>query len=227
MHTLRILVLTLFFATAFGFNFGQNSVFGTIKSGLEKAGKMLGLDRASGVAQLVSNAFSKNSRKGETNQKDTIFSGFLRILGLDNKRIGAIAVNAIIFMAQLISTSLSKAPPAYITSQRRDLDESPLDWMLSNPEVEKMLPHASNGNLPHHIVEFLREGPARDSTGCLQLLICKGAPFVWGMQRAINAKGKDVKRGFSALTDYIPSLEQVAEHGDECEIKHPYCIINI
>lgn len=80
-----------------------------LASGIRLAGKLLGLDESSGIAQLVSEAFGKTdtqSKKGDDGsvpgQQNNIFSGFLRILGFDAKKIGAIAVNAIIFVAQLV-----------------------------------------------------------------------------------------------------------------------------
>lgn len=75
-----------------------------LASGIRLAGKLLGLDKASEIAELVSEAFGKtntHSKKGDEGQQN-IFSGFLRILGFDTKKIGAIAVNAIIFVAQLV-----------------------------------------------------------------------------------------------------------------------------
>lgn len=67
------------------------------------AGKLLGLDKATSVAELVSEAFGKTNKKGdEGDGQQNIFSGFLRILGFDAKKIGAIAVNAIILVAQLV-----------------------------------------------------------------------------------------------------------------------------
>lgn len=72
-----------------------------IKSGFKLAGKLLGWDYASEVAELVSESFGK-SKKGD-NSGDNLFSGFLRIFGFDTKKIGAITVNAIVFLAQLVS----------------------------------------------------------------------------------------------------------------------------
>lgn len=76
---------------------------GKIKSSFEYAGKLLGLNEAYSVTNLVSETFGKTSKKMNDEQNSTIFSGFLRILGLDTKKISAIAVNAIIFVAQLVS----------------------------------------------------------------------------------------------------------------------------
>lgn len=73
-------------------------------SGLQLAGKFLNSDHAKGVAKLVSEAFEKTRDKNNNDEKQSnIFSGFLRVLGFDTKKIGAITVNAIIFVAQLVS----------------------------------------------------------------------------------------------------------------------------
>lgn len=87
---------------------GQNGMFEKMQSGFQAAGKLLGLDRSGGVAQMVSEAFGKQHKKGDGAEGgQNIFSGFLRIFGFDTKKIGAIAVNAIIFVAQLVSNCLS------------------------------------------------------------------------------------------------------------------------
>lgn len=81
-------------------------MFGKLATGIRLAGKLLGFDEATGVAELISEAFGKTdtlSKKGdEGDEQKNIFSGFLRILGFDAKKVGAIAVNAIIFVAQLV-----------------------------------------------------------------------------------------------------------------------------
>lgn len=73
-------------------------------SGLQLAGKFFNSDHAKGVANLVSDAFEETHTKNKgANQQNNIFSWFLRVLGFDTKKIGAITVNAIIFVAQLVS----------------------------------------------------------------------------------------------------------------------------
>jgi hypothetical protein len=79
------------------------------REGLDMAGKFLGLNTAQGVAHLVStsllNARPQWLREGpDASLQHGLFSGFLRLLGLDSTKLGAIALNAIIFMAQLVST---------------------------------------------------------------------------------------------------------------------------
>lgn len=78
-------------------------IFEKLQTSFEIAGKMLGLDKAKSVAKLVSDAFGKSGKKGDEGEGgQNIFSGFLRIFGFDSRKIGAIAINAIIFVAQLV-----------------------------------------------------------------------------------------------------------------------------
>lgn len=83
-----------------------SGILGNLASGIRLAGKLLGIDKATEVAELVSEAFGNGktqSKKGDDGDgQQNIFSGFLRILGFDAKKIGAIAVNAIIFVAQMV-----------------------------------------------------------------------------------------------------------------------------
>jgi hypothetical protein len=72
------------------------------------AGKFLGLNTAQGVAHLVSSSLLKARpqwlREGsDISFQHGLFSGFFRLLGLDSTKLGAIALNAIIFIAQLVS----------------------------------------------------------------------------------------------------------------------------
>lgn len=90
----------------FSFHDDTTGVFGKLKSGLKLAGKLLGLDAASEVAKLVTESFGKSNAKskGDTaGSGPTIFNGFFRLLGLESTKIGAIAVNALVFLAQLVS----------------------------------------------------------------------------------------------------------------------------
>lgn len=82
---------------------------------------------------------------------------------------------------------------------------------------------ATDRDLPDKVINYVKERSLDEDTGCVQLLICKGAPLVWGMQRALKYKPEEQLRGKTALFGYFPSVEEVAEYADECENKHPYC----
>lgn len=92
----------------------SSGVMGKIKNGFKMATKLLGLDRAQGVAQLVSETFGGGShhnpkyKKGSNDQNSqNLFSGFFRLLGLDAGKLGAIAINGFIFIAQMVSPLIS------------------------------------------------------------------------------------------------------------------------
>ncbi|KAJ3630560.1 hypothetical protein MTP99_011752 [Tenebrio molitor] len=203
----------------------EQTVFGKLKSGFQLAGKILGIDHATGVAQLVTEAFGKSHPKGDGSEgPSNIFSGFLRILGFDSKKIGAIAVNAIIFVAQLISSSLSRPSLPQITEARGMRSGSPLDWMMSSPQVIRMFSHIKDKSLPDHIIMYIKERALDEDTDCVQLLVCKGAPFIWGMQKVLD---NSTVKGAKSLYAHLPSLDEVVEHADLCDKKHPYCFVHI
>lgn len=102
LKTIRWILLLVVFSCVIAEENRSFYMFGKIKSSIQMAGKLLGLDHAKGVAELVSEAFGKTRIKHD-NGKDNVFSGFWRVLGFDAKKISAIAVNAIIFVAQLVS----------------------------------------------------------------------------------------------------------------------------
>ncbi|EFA01551.1 hypothetical protein TcasGA2_TC007112 [Tribolium castaneum] len=206
----------------------ERTVFGKLKSGFQLAGKLLGIDHANGVAQLVTEAFGKAQKKGDGSEgTSNIFSGFLRVLGFDPKKIGAIAVNAIIFVAQLISSSLSRPSVPQLTEARATREGSPLDWMMGSPEVIRMFSHIKDKELPNHIVMYIKERSLDEDSDCVQLLVCKSAPFVWGMQKVLDGNTNSSVKGTKSLYAYLPSLEEVIDYADDCDKKHPYCFIHI
>lgn len=108
MELLKIIILLIAISSIIcSDNTDQPSgVMGKIKSSLQLASKMLGLDRATGVAQLVSETFGggAKSKKGDNadEQNQNLFSGFFRLLGLDSGKLGAIVINGFILLAQMV-----------------------------------------------------------------------------------------------------------------------------
>ncbi|XP_023720765.1 uncharacterized protein LOC111871714 [Cryptotermes secundus] len=212
------------------------------REGLDMAGKFLGLNTAQGVAHLVSSSLLKARpqwlREGsDISLQHGLFSGFFRLLGLDPTKLGAIALNAIIFIAQLISSSLVEQPlqkdsarSAYSTER----EDSPVRWLLDNPTVQlrDLLSRAQDRLLTDHVIRAIQERYTDDETGCVQLLVCKSSPFVRGMQKAVRAllNNEDAK-GWSRLTPMqrmysdLPSVDEVTEDGDQCEERFPACHI--
>ncbi|KAL3267398.1 hypothetical protein HHI36_011527 [Cryptolaemus montrouzieri] len=202
-------------------------MFGKLKSGLQMAGKFLGIDKAKGVADLVSDAFGKsNNRKGDEDAGGNIFSGFLRMLGFDAKRIGAIAINSIVFVAHLISKSLARSRPFLRSEVEKLPSGSPFEWVRDKPEVKSQLSYMTNPVLPNDIIEYIKERSLDENTDCIQLLICKSSPFIWGMQRSLSGENSTVS-GVQALFQFLPTVDEFLKNGDKCEKQHPYCFLNM
>lgn len=100
--------LLIYVPSIISFTFESDSaakMFGKLRSGFQLAGELLGVDATQGIAQLVASTFGKSNAKIKGESADggqNIFGGLLRILGLDSKKVGAIAINALIFVAQLV-----------------------------------------------------------------------------------------------------------------------------
>ncbi|XP_021928943.1 uncharacterized protein LOC110834270 isoform X2 [Zootermopsis nevadensis] len=207
------------------------------------AGKFLGLNTAQGVANLVSSSLLKARpqwlREGsDTSFEHGLFSGFFRLLGLDSTKLGAIALNAIIFIAQLISNSLiqkSSQTASGRSSYNEELEGSPVSWILDNPTVQlrDLLNRAQDQELADEVIRIIQERYTDEETGCIQVLVCKSSPFVRGMQKAVRAllNNEEDTKGWSRLTPIqrmysdLPTMQEVIENGDQCEDRFPVCQI--
>ncbi|KAG4067898.1 hypothetical protein HA402_010584 [Bradysia odoriphaga] len=90
-----------------------------------------GIDHASEIADMVANTFSNKSKQhkyqnrqddpGDYNNHNTLMiSNILQLIGLDSAKIGALAVNGIIFIAQVVRNG--------ITVVKSYVHQSLLDW---------------------------------------------------------------------------------------------------
>ncbi|KAJ9600747.1 hypothetical protein L9F63_001102 [Diploptera punctata] len=220
------------------------SVVAKLKEGIDTAGKLLGLNTAQGVAHLVSSSLLRTRpmwlREGsDTTLQHGIFSGFFRLLGLDSTKLGAIALNAIIFIAQLISNSL--VPQIQNTSSGRSHHQqetkgTPVSWILDNPSAQmgNLLKRAQDEFLPDKVIRSIQDRYSDDESGCIQLLVCKTSPFVWGMQKSVRALlrgNQEDRKGWNRLTPIqimyndLPSVKEITEYGDNCEDRFPTCKI--
>lgn len=90
----------------------RRSIVDNIHSGIKFAGKFLGIDTAADVADLVSKAFSKNMMRNKIEdtpksdikkeQPNNLLAGLFRLMGLEGSKLGALAINGIIFIAQMV-----------------------------------------------------------------------------------------------------------------------------
>lgn len=144
-------------------------------------------------------------------------------------------------------------------NQARSIDEppsqlidDPFGWMLeqrdSSQALGQQIESARNTNLPERLVELIANGllgvadGRGEQTDCIKLLVCKSAPIIRGMQRAIaeridgssNSNGKD-EDGQEATTDnpkasrideyfkHLPDVTEFKNHGDSCETRYSGC----
>lgn len=108
--------------------------------------------------------------------------------------------------------------------------------------------------LPDHMITAIGALERRPGeAGCIKLLLCKVAPFVWGMQRSIGERldGNTVGTSSNDYDDFVPPddkttagnvgggissdgrlseffkhlppMQEFRKNGDECERRHAEC----
>lgn len=93
-------------------------------------------------------------------------------------------------------------------------------------------------NLPQRLVDIVGELEQKaGDADCVKLLLCKSAPFVWGMQRAIaeridgaedseedeNEKTANGGNRIEAFYKYLPEMKEFRHHGDGCAERYNSC----
>lgn len=135
------------------------------------------------------------------------------------------------------------------TEKARSLTfDNSFDWILrkqsTNSMFSKQLIDVKDKNLPQRIVRSIDDGKSSESdTACTKLLLCKCAPIIWGMQRAVFDKNDanddadadtdekiddDKAKGVNRLDGFfkhLPDVEEFKKHGYECEIRYSDCKI--
>lgn len=99
--------------------------------------------------------------------------------------------------------------------------------MLNNKNVMGLIDYIKDNQLPNYVVAHIKEHSMDEETDCIQLLMCKTAPFVWGMQKALERNVSKEFRKSEIMYSFLPTLDEVSKHGDQCERKHPYCFIHL
>ncbi|KAF4532300.1 hypothetical protein B566_EDAN010801 [Ephemera danica] len=106
-----------------------------------------GSEMADRVASLVTNGLGETTKKQQQGkpkpqQKQQqsggggLFGGFMRLLGLDSTRLGAIAINAFVYVSELIAATLTRMNPPGPAETRSDFKKpsgTPFSWLLDNP----------------------------------------------------------------------------------------------
>ncbi|XP_062549866.1 uncharacterized protein LOC134214525 [Armigeres subalbatus] len=229
-----------------------------VKNGVRMAGSLFGIETISDVADLVARGFSKQGvfLKPEKNtplQKQTasMMVQIWKLIGLDGSKLGALVMNALVFVAHVIATNLGTVKKPGL-DQHTDSElpkddepsilqsESPLDWLLNNPpkQFRDMLNHIKDGNVTDFLesdLANLEHTPVEDS-GCIRLLICKIKPFIWKMQQVVQERlnanseeeGYESQNESENIVDIIfrnvPKMREFQANGALCESQFKHCV---
>lgn len=140
--------------------------------------------------------------------------------------------------------------------------DNAINWIINqgktNPLLSQQIELMLDRNLPDRIVQLVDDGNgaaaalSRQRTDCIKQLLCKTAPFIWSMQRAVSAKintdsdtetndpddadanatGTDANSGINDATDdyrlkvfskYLPTDKEFTKHGVTCEKQYYDC----
>ncbi|VVC94422.1 unnamed protein product, partial [Leptidea sinapis] len=158
----------------------------------------------------------------------SLWRQLIKVLGLQSNQISAVAINALIFLAQMIATILSG--PKRQTAHRNDDLQT---WILNknSRRLQDIIATAKNESLPEHIEQIIDDN---EDTSCIRLLICKITPFVNNMQKAVfrkdfndeNINDSKEKHGASLLYRHLPSEEEISSKGEICERRYKDCDLN-
>ncbi|XP_045452059.1 uncharacterized protein LOC123661103 [Melitaea cinxia] len=148
----------------------------------------------------------------------------VRLLGLQPKQISAVAVNALIFVAQMITTFL--AGPRRQNKSHRSEDFT--EWILNknSRKLQDLLATAKNDSLPNMIEDLILEHESKEETSCIRLFICKITPFVNKMQEAVfgeKTDNRDFTQGTSFMYRHLPTNDEFNSKSEICEQKYKDC----
>ncbi|CAD7006642.1 uncharacterized protein LOC105664882 [Ceratitis capitata] len=143
-------------------------------------------------------------------------TGVLRMVGFDATKLGALAINALVMIAEVIGNAFTSPArehtpsPTFFdyfadgvpdalrvgereTHQPRALREgTPIDWYLENPDegMRRTLDDALDSELAERITQMIAnvEQQSGGQGGCLKMLMCKSSPIIWGMQRSVSER---------------------------------------
>ncbi|EDV96478.1 uncharacterized protein LOC6557503 [Drosophila grimshawi] len=174
-----------------------------------------------------------------------MLTNMMRMIGFDPRKLGALALNAIVMIAQAIGSTIMQAtrggnnsatgPEALFEPsehQPRSLSPgSPIDWFLRRPgaHTQRMLRRIMDHDLPEHVVDMIasKESPDGNEVACLKLLMCKSSPIIWGMQDSLKKRlagepeepDEQSYMNANMFFKYLPSLSEFKEHGVGCETR--------
>ncbi|XP_037071945.1 uncharacterized protein LOC119093149 [Pollicipes pollicipes] len=209
---------------------GLGHIHKTMSAGMEQLRS--GLSEASRVASIVgedmSESFSQAEGEragagGQLRQRESLLDGVMRMLGVDSDKLGVMALNALIYLAEWITGSL--------LGEKNSVDSrsgaAVLDWLMDDnvAQFSEIVQRAQQPSLPKSMIESLIDRTGND-TACVQLLICKMSPVVWGAQNAVKqsftSRSLDGSM-FDSFYEFLPSMNDFVRFSESCESQFPAC----
>ena len=102
-----------------------------------------------------------------------------------------------------------------------------LDWLMDDniSQLSTIVQHAQQPSLPKTMIESLIDRTGNE-TACVQLLICKLSPVVWGAQSAVKqsfaSRSLDDSL-FDSFYAFLPSMGDFERYSKSCESQFPAC----
>ncbi|CAK1582829.1 unnamed protein product [Parnassius mnemosyne] len=155
----------------------------------------------------------------------------IRLLGLQPNQLSAVAVNALVFVAQMISTFLSGS----LRPGKTHRSEDTTAWLLNknSKQLQDLITAAKNDSLPDHIEDLINEQESEEETSCIRLLVCKITPFIIKMQSTVFGKDDPASKnnfsdssGAAILYRHLPTTEEIHSRSDICESRYKGCNLN-
>ncbi|XP_014369719.2 uncharacterized protein LOC106719791 [Papilio machaon] len=172
---------------------------------------------------------SQEDRPSEASNPMSPLRHVIRLLGLQPNQISAVAVNALVFVAQMIST--------FLTGTRRpgrpNRSDDPTTWILNknSRRLQDLIATAKKESLPDLIEQMIQKQESTEETSCIRLLVCKITPFINKMQNTVfgvddpNDNSKETL-GAAFLYRHLPTSEEINNRSDLCERRHKNCNLN-
>lgn len=129
--------------------------------------------------------------------------------------------------------------------------DNTIGWILDQSKSSKFLSEKIDvmldKSLPERLVDLVDnendETAPNENINCVKQLLCKTAPFIWGMQRAVSAQmstsdgdatdgtssdnakngSGDDAYGVNVFFKYLPSVDEFKNHGVTCEDQYKQC----
>ncbi|XP_045484549.1 uncharacterized protein LOC110991374 [Pieris rapae] len=177
----------------------------------------------SGPGSSFSSEESREKYQNDINEAPQLMSPWrhlIKLFGLQTNQISAVAVNALIFIAQMITTFLSgpKQP-----SRQRSNDFSSYILEKNSKHLQNLIAAAKNESLPDSLEDLINE--PQEDISCIKLLFCKITPFVSKMQQSVFGEKlpKTELRGSAVFYRHLPPQDKIEEKSDICERRYKEC----